>query len=153
MKSKKRRLWLFSLAVSFLVMAVIVCFSAQPGAASNGFSKGIADRLLWMVRKAFPDVTLGELNFFLRKLAHFTLYFILGCGLTGAFSRQRRVWAVVPAIFVGACFAASDELHQMFSDGRSASMKDVLLDSCGVMAGSLLSWGVLKICRRKNRTH
>ena len=146
---KKRNLRLPAVVISVAVMALIVCFSSQHGVESHDLSKGIAARILALLQGAFPGLTLDELNRFLRKLAHFTLYFILGCSLTGVFSRQRRVPSVLPAILAGACFAASDELHQMFSDGRSASAWDVLLDTCGVTAGSLLTYGLVKLRRRR----
>ena len=35
-------------------------------------------------------------------------------------------------------YAASDELHQKFVDGRSAEIRDVCIDTCGVILGILL---------------
>lgn len=149
--SKKWKLWLLALVVSICVMALIVRFSAQPGADSNDFSKGIAGRILALFQNAIPDLTMDGLNFFLRKLAHFTLYFVLGCSLTGVFMKQHKVPAVLAALLTGTVFAASDELHQMFSDGRSASVKDVLLDTCGVAVGSILAW--IAVWRIRKKSH
>ena len=146
---KKYNLWLLAVIISIGIMVLIVCFSSQHSMESNNLSKGIAGRILTLLQEVLPDLTLDELNLFLRKLAHFTLYFILGCSLTGVFGRQRRVPPVLAAILAGACFAASDELHQMFSDGRSASAWDVLLDTCGVTAGSLLTYGIVRQCRKR----
>lgn len=146
---KKRHLWLLSVAVSIAVAVLIIYFSSQPSVESHELSNGLAARILAQLREIFPNVTLNELDFFLRKMAHFSLYFILGCSLTGVFSRQKKLPPVLLAIFAGACFAASDELHQMFSDGRSASAKDVMLDTCGVAVGSLLSYGAMKLLRRQ----
>lgn len=146
---KKRNLWLLAIIISIAVMALIVCFSSQHSAESNDLSKGIAARILALFQEALPNLTLIELNLILRKLAHFTLYFILGCSLTGVFSRQRRVPPVLAAILAGACFAASDELHQMFSAGRNANTWDVLLDTCGVAVGSILTYGAVRMRRRR----
>ena len=43
-------------------------------------------------------------------------------------------------IAVGICFlyACTDELHQLFSSGRSGQFDDVLLDSIGALLGILL---------------
>lgn len=146
---KKRSLWLLSVAVSMAVTALIIYFSSQPGIESHELSNGLAACILAQIREIFPDVTLNELDFFLRKMAHFSLYLILGCSLTGVFSRQRKLSPVLLAIFAGVCFAASDELHQMFSDGRGASAKDVMLDTCGVAVGSLLAYGTVKLLRKQ----
>jgi hypothetical protein len=40
---------------------------------------------------------------------------------------------------VGTLYAASDELHQMFSDGRSPQVRDVCIDSAGVLTGVLVT--------------
>ena len=77
-------------------------------------------------------------NFLIRKAAHFTVYFVLGLGLTGAFHFQKKVPAWIPSLLLGAGFAATDEFHQSFT-GRTAMAEDVVLDSCGVAAGCLVS--------------
>ena len=43
----------------------------------------------------------------------------------------------------GTVYAVSDELHQLFVPGRSCMPADVLLDSAGVLAGTLLCSAVL----------
>ena len=51
----------------------------------------------------------------------------------------RRIWA--PALFGWAfatCYAATDELHQLFVPGRAGMLSDVVLDSCGALAGATL---------------
>lgn len=136
---KKRALWLLSMAVTILTMALIFGFSGQSAAESSALSGGLTARVLPLVQAVFPGVSADGLHHFLRKAAHFTVYFVLGCGLTGDFSAQKRVPPVLCAVAVGALFAASDELHQLFSEGRAASVRDVLLDTSGVAAGSLLS--------------
>ena len=52
---------------------------------------------------------------------------------------------------IGSFYAASDELHQLFVPGRSGEIKDVLLDSLGVLLGVLLL-GLLWKARGKRRT-
>ena len=39
-------------------------------------------------------------------------------------------------------YAASDEFHQLFVTGRSAQVRDVLIDSCGALCGLALTWAV-----------
>lgn len=45
---------------------------------------------------------------------------------------------IVFCIIFGMMYAASDELHQKFVDGRSAEIRDVCIDTCGVILGILL---------------
>ena len=44
-------------------------------------------------------------------------------------------------------YAASDELHQKFVDGRSAEIRDVCIDTCGVILGILLVILAVKIIK------
>ena len=56
------------------------------------------------------------------------------------------------AFLVGAVYAASDEVHQIFIPGRSGEGKDVLLDCVGVLLGILilsLFWSD-RVKRRRN---
>lgn len=133
-KRKGPRILAFLLTVT--VMIAIICFSSQSAAESDGLSKGLAQWLLDLLPSLNDTVTLRKLNHFLRKFAHFSLYFLLGCGLTGLANRQRRVLPVLLAILGGSVFAATDEFHQFFSDGRGPMWQDVLLDTCGVTAGA-----------------
>ena len=48
----------------------------------------------------------------------------------------------------GTLYAVTDELHQLFSDGRSAQAADVLLDSAGVLSGVLAAMLALFLARR-----
>ena len=38
-------------------------------------------------------------------------------------------------LFRSTGFAALDEFHQLFVEGRAGSLKDVLIDSCGSLTG------------------
>ena len=42
------------------------------------------------------------------------------------------------AIALGMLYAMSDEIHQMFSAGRTAKVFDVGIDTCGVVFGTIL---------------
>lgn len=136
---KKQRLPLVFIGITIAIMSLIVWFSSQPVTDSDSLSLGLARRLLELFSVDASKQELRHLNHILRKAAHFTLYFILGCGLTGITSHK---WRCIPAavcvsVLLGAVFAATDEFHQFFSEGRGPSLQDVLLDTCGVAAGSL----------------
>lgn len=136
---KRRGLLILSIGVTLAVAGLIIWFSGQSAADSDSLSHGLARRLMELFSVEISAQELRRLNHFLRKLAHFTLYFILGCGLAGITSHKLRRMpaAVCVSILLGAAFAVSDELHQVFSEGRGPSVQDVLLDTCGVAAGSL----------------
>ena len=145
----KRRIQWAAAVMATAIMVLIFFFSAQPAEESHFLSKGIGRTLLEWFPFLESMVTLGELNYYLRKMAHFGIYFALGICLTLMSGRQRKLPPVVLSILIGAAFAASDEVHQVFSDGRSAMIQDVLLDSCGVAVGSCLTALCEKVYRMR----
>jgi VanZ like protein len=68
----------------------------------------------------------------LRKGAHLSEYAVLGALLLRALGRE------TPALALGILYAASDELHQHFVQGRHASPIDAVIDTVGVAAGIYL---------------
>jgi VanZ family protein len=95
-----------------------------------------------------------EVQFSVRKAAHFTEYMILGllirlC-LESWFGKRKSL--PVSSWAAGALYACTDELHQLLTDGRSGQWQDVLIDSSGVLAGVLISTLALKLVRRNART-
>jgi VanZ family protein len=79
---------------------------------------------------------LGGWDLLLRKLAHLTEYAILGALLLRA---TRRPWL---SLALAALYAASDEVHQHFVEGRHAAPLDVAIDMVGALAG-VLAWHAL----------
>ena len=140
-------LWLW-VTLTALSLLLTFGFSAQDAETSGALSLMIVKWLL----SVFPPLSaLGAelLHVVIRKLAHFALYFILGCGLRGLSTYQRRFPAVPWVILCGAFSASLDEFHQHFSAGRAPSVFDVALDTCGVAAGcALISLLFLLLARR-----
>lgn len=136
---KKHGPLIFDILVSVAVVAITTWSSGQTAEVSGGASKGIAYWLLTFLPGEHTEATVLLLDHLLRKTAHFSLYFILGCSLTGCFRRQKKVPYVLAVLVTGAVLAGLDEFHQMFVDGRGPSFSDVVLDTCGVAAGCLFA--------------
>ncbi|WP_024831342.1 VanZ family protein [Ruminiclostridium josui] len=89
------------------------------------------------------------LNYLLRKILHFTEYFIL----------TLLVYGTITIVFKNSCkkvfltgafcilYAVSDEIHQIFIPNRNSSVYDVLIDSLGVLIGTFM---VYLYRKRKN---
>lgn len=143
----RRNLWgLFAL----LVMGMIFAFSADTAVASNAKSSFLCDVLYPLFASLF---SLDTFTFLIRKAAHFSIYALLGicvCNacLADARLRRRAIWIAVGVCFLYAC---SDELHQLFSDGRSGQFRDVLLDTAGALCGSLLTAQIHRFNHRPPR--
>lgn len=86
-----------------------------------------------------PDLPGGSfdwLDFFIKKTAHVSEYLILHLLLYRAFQRKSPDYAFLAALV----FAFSDEIHQLFTPGRGASLSDVFIDSAGISLSSILIW-------------
>lgn len=77
-----------------------------------------------------------EYDFILRKIAHTVEYFILTLLLYRAFKGSFNmgifhlfIYPVTLSFF----YAVSDEFHQSFVPARSASIRDVLIDTIGIL--------------------
>ena len=86
----------------------------------------------------------------LRKLAHFTEFAGLGIWLLWLFSMlgKRRVFA----LFCGMLAACLDETIQLFVPDRGPSLKDVGIDTCGVLTGMILLQIGYGLWKRKQTT-
>lgn len=147
----KIRWLLLSLALALGAALAAVVFSGQPGETSQGLSRGIVAWLFGLFgREPTPEV-METVNYFLRRGAHLFLYFCMGLGLCGAFQWQKKLPAWLPAMGAGVLFAATDEYHQLFAGGRTGKPGDVLLDSCGLLAGCLAAYGLRRLWEKGGR--
>lgn len=77
---------------------------------------------------------LDTFDFVLKKSAHvveyFILYYLLHRALSMTMPHQRFNWLI--AFILCVAYAISDEWHQSFVSGRTASLRDVGFDSIGV---------------------
>jgi len=85
----------------------------------------------------FPMLSLDSIlliHHVLRKCGHLTEYFIFGLlvlrAIRGGRPGVRISWALA-TIGIVAAYASSDEFHQSFVPGRTASIYDVMLDTTG----------------------
>jgi VanZ family protein len=118
--------WLFFWMPVFAYCIVIFSLSAQPKAISA------------------PGIPSGD------QLLHVVQYSILGFLMARAFFtlHPRRSQAVLfmISLIISVLFAFSDEIHQFFVPGRTASVTDVMADGVGVLMGAMSYW-VLNVAR------
>ena len=141
-------LWLLVL----LWAGVIFSFSMEDAEESSSTSGTLIRAILSVVQSDFDDLTLSEqaqriddVQFYVRKAAHFTIYTVFGFLLSAALEVDlggKKVFLL--ALCIGALYAASDEIHQYFVPGRACQIRDVLIDTCGVCTGALIWKGILK---------
>ncbi|MCX7921165.1 MAG: VanZ family protein [Clostridia bacterium] len=113
--------------------------SHKPAVESDKSSLHIVD----VVNSYIKDITGIDrdiiTNHFVRKAAHFTEYFILGFMLfKGLYTRKKLKKTVWLSFFIGALYATTDEIHQLFIPGRAMRATDVLIDSMGILTAVLM---------------
>lgn len=135
--------------IIFAILIIINCivifnFSSQNSEKSNETSGVIVNKVVDSVAKVNKKVkkeTLKDtVSFVVRKLAHFSIYTLLGIFLmneanTFEITKKRKI---ILCILFGALYAFSDEFHQGFVGGRSPEIRDVCIDTCGVIFGIIL---------------
>ena len=73
--------------------------------------------------------------------------FLGNCMQYPYFRRKCYIWAGMLA----ALYAATDEFHQLFIEGRSGELKDVAIDSTGALLGLLLAFIFHKLIKNKRK--
>ena len=136
-------------------MLLIFSLSAETATESADKSGGFSYKIASIFVPDFKDMSeaeqleiLGKMSFPIRKGAHFSIFAVLSClaFLNVSFFEK---WAVkikyLSAFCFTALYAASDEFHQRFVEGRSCELRDWLIDSAGAIVGLLLCFVVAKI--------
>lgn len=126
-----------------LILALLLglfFFSSQDSIETNAISLKAAHaaaRLLYFnFEHCTPEIQsalIHGLNPFIRKAAHLTLYALLG-GLSYLWLRHLP-HNISTAMSIAALFAALDEFHQLFVDGRTGNVTDIFLDCFGAACG------------------
>ena len=122
---------------------VIFMFSAQPATASKRLSSGLTEMVLEFI---FPNMSQGRvediaemLSFAVRKSAHFSIYLILGMLMFNCICRIESFKKPILSSFIFCViYSVTDEIHQIFVDGRAGRILDVCIDSFGSLCGILL---------------
>ena len=98
--------------------------------------------LLSLLHIHLAGPTFEIVHFLIRKLAHCTEYGMLALFLYHSFTfRQPERWntrSAVSAVIVAGLFSLTDEYHQSFVPGRTASIKDCGIDTFGALVGMIL---------------
>lgn len=142
-------------------MLIIFCFSAQDGKDSAHLSAGfvlyVVDMLFALAdwcNISFTNLSASSLTHyvhcFVRKLAHFGIYSVLGFLLLRYFLQHKNFKiAAVFTLFSGVLYAMFDEYHQTFVAGRGGAILDVFIDASGVVCGIILFFLFTAYKRRK----
>ena len=126
-----------------------LCFSSlQNDISSDGLSLTITQWLSPILYKLGITGDMWSLNRIVRKLAHVFEFAVLGGCLYVALHQFNREYAGLKVIAIGLVIAILDECLQLTSIGRHASIRDVAIDTAGVIIGVAVVQVILSIYRR-----
>ena len=128
----------FILVITWMI--VIFMFSNQVATDSTKLTKQITSDVIDVIDKEITTETREEIqqSIFvpLRKSAHFFVYFVLGMLIYTLLKEYMPKYKFRLSIVLVVLYAITDEFHQMFIPGRSASYIDVLIDTAGGLTGA-----------------
>ena len=154
MFGNKRILRFIALILLVLWMSLIFGLSSQNAANSASVSSGLSRKIVSMLYPKFEDLSeaeqreiLSSLAFPVRKAAHFSLFAVLGVIAfwnVSFFDKLSLKVKSLISIGFSSLYAATDEFHQLFIEGRSGELRDIFIDT----AGAIFSISVLLIVRQ-----
>ena len=154
-KRKRLRIVLWLAAVAW--MGLIFAFSAEAATDSEQTSGRIVGWLIDHFDKSFPALSPEEQllrmeawSFVVRKLAHFSLFAVMGLLSFAAFSVDLPLRRAFPAALgLGTARGVLDEVQQAFVPGRSCEFRDMCIDAAGVLLGAAFLLLILRFAQRK----
>lgn len=153
-------------ALALCVMTAIFAFSHQTGASSSQVSNRVGKVVLVMLGITVPEgQSASSVVIFwgltVRSLAHIFLFAVLGITLFLTFnsafvikcekSRRTVFYAAACALIVSLLYAVSDEVHQYFVSGRTASFRDVMIDASGFVCSIIIASAVTLLTLPKGK--
>lgn len=150
---KKKQRHQLAIVIAILIMGLLFYSSSQP--YQNQDVSPLLEKILFF--KPFENelrtlsfeygqstISIFELGyfkfveFFIRKLAHFSSFLFLAYfwiyGLSG-YMKQKKM-AIVVGLLIAIGYAGFDEFHQSLTPMRTPLLEDVLLDSSGSFTGA-----------------
>lgn len=135
-----------SLLPMLIMMIVIFWFSSKPSNQSSEMSGTVVNEIIDLAEKIGGFSVEGEerIQWFewihtpIRKLGHLTEYTVFGMTVLFALVIIKGYKGFRLLLYgEGFCFlyAITDEFHQLFVPGRSAEIRDILIDAFGSLLG------------------
>lgn len=140
---------------------IIFGFSSQNGETSGSLSRKVTEFIVEAnifnknLTEEQKEIQIQNLHPKIRKLAHFSIYTLVGILLmslcmTYKIKNSKRITI---SLILGIIYATTDEIHQLFIKGRSGNIIDVLIDTSGVLFGIFIIFGITHLWTRSRITN
>ena len=125
-------------AASVICMIIIFAMSHKPANESAEMSGFITE---WLMKLGIRESSAISLETIVRKCAHMLEYFGL-CFCIGMYVRVSRgrldIRKIAVILTICILYAISDEVHQLFIEGRAGQVRDVLIDTSGAVLAIII---------------
>lgn len=136
--------------------SIIFGFSSQDSEKSSSISRRVTEIITNPIKsiqekpEQEKEKILDRIESVVRKLAHFSIYTVVGLLLMALFNtyKLKEINRISCSLILGVIYATSDEIHQSFIPGRGPQVTDVMIDTMGVLLGILLVMLVIKIYKK-----
>lgn len=118
--NKKKIIKLILLIAWMIVIFIMSSFRGEESSNQSGL-------IVKIITKFIKCDNPVRLAFIVRKIAHYSEYFILGLLLLINVNKSYY------SLIIGLIYAITDEIHQYFVPGRVFALKDILIDFSGVL--------------------
>ena len=135
-------------------LSVIFVFSSGTGNSSNSLSKRLINKSILVYEKISGndvnnEVIIKKLNYSIRKVAHFTIFLVLGIFIYLFINTFDISHKMLISILLSLSFAILDETHQLFVYERTSKIIDIFIDTLG----SITSCSILNIIYYKKHNN
>lgn len=150
MKIKTKKIITIILIIAW--MTLVFYFSNQVSDESSKLSGGITRAILnfFNILESKTLQQQSEIETIIRKLAHYSIYALGGILILLHVNLYRinKKQKVIISWLIGTAYAITDEVHQYFIPGRSCEIRDVCIDSLGVITGIIILMLILRMIKR-----
>lgn len=159
---RKKIIFIISVLLAVICMVVIFSFSSQDCVDTNFTSHAVTEKLAGIFFSGYNhldaetrNVMTGQLNLFVRKMAHFSLYFILGfmTSLSVFLATHKYKKSFLAGTLVCFGYGAFDEFHQRFVPGRTPLVRDVIIDTAGGICGIIFCFMIISVVYNLKRIY
>lgn len=157
---KNKIILIISVCLMVIWMIVVFNLSSEASELSSERSGGLLRNVITIFNRNITESNLKELIELLqpisRKTAHFLIYTLGGVFIYNFmynyfinYKKESNLnYSMIFSIIIGFFYAATDEFHQLFVDGRSGEFRDICIDTIGIIFGVFLLYLIFKISKR-----
>lgn len=139
-----------SISLVLIWCIIIFSFSSQTGTSSKENSDVIVNKITKIL--SISEQKKDKVSYIVRKSGHFFEYFILALLVANVFNcfdiKINKI--LIFTIFISMIYASTDEIHQYFISNRTASIKDVILDTSASTIATLIYYFIMRKKYEKN---